>query len=79
MAKKINAAPSLELQYQELFRYATPPLPVSEDYSLEQPTPLKVVQSVVTYGLEERPIMGDVGALERAELEMMCSKKFGHS
>jgi len=44
----------LEKQYEELF---TPRLPLLtlEDDSLEQPSPLKIVQSITTGGAYEEP------------------------
>lgn len=56
--KPKEKALSLEEQYGELFRYN--PSLVSQDNgdSLEQPSPLKIVPSLTTYGAYEEPIIG---------------------
>ena len=56
--KKVS---SLETQYVEMFQYVAPSYtsPGTEDHSsLEQPSPLKFVPSVVTYGAYEEPLIG---------------------
>jgi hypothetical protein len=52
---------SIEEQYRELFDYQSSVFhaPLSDDSSLEQPSPLKVVPSLTTYnGAYEEPILG---------------------
>ena len=59
--KKKQAVPKskLETQYEELFRQLQTTWVVPhENSSLAQPTPLKVLPSVVTYGAYEEPIFG---------------------
>ncbi len=47
----------LEIEYEELFKIKRPiELLPSQDASLEQPSQLKIIQSVVTYGAYEDPI-----------------------
>jgi hypothetical protein len=50
----------LEDQYRRLFQPRISPLWVDEEdsnFSLEQPSPYKVVPSVTTYGVSEAPIL----------------------
>lgn len=49
---------SLEDQYGELFRYNPATIIEGEGDSLEQPSPLKIVPSLTTYGAYEEPIVG---------------------
>jgi hypothetical protein len=52
---------SIEEQYRELFPYhsSLPFVPLNDDSSLEQPSPLSVVPSLTTYGgAYEEPITG---------------------
>jgi hypothetical protein len=60
-AKKPSKADEpLEVSYRTLFREQISPLWVDDensDYSLEQPSPFKVVPSVTTYGISEAPIV----------------------
>lgn len=47
----------LEIEYEELFKIKLPSEPLfSPNVSLEQPSQLKIIQSVVTYGAYEDPI-----------------------
>ena len=58
--KPAKADESLEESYRTLFREQVSPLWVDDensDYSLEQPSPFKVVPSVTTYGISEAPIV----------------------
>lgn len=57
MPAKDKQPRKLQEQYQELFR-ALPGLMKADSESLEQPSPLKVVPSVTTYGAYEEPILG---------------------
>jgi hypothetical protein len=55
-----KADKSLEESYRMLFREQVSPLWADDensDYSLEQPSPFKVVPSVTTYGISEAPIV----------------------
>lgn len=61
MAKKKTSqkVQSLEEQYSELFRYnPSHIISEAEGDSLEQPSPLKIVPSLTTYGAYEEPIVG---------------------
>jgi hypothetical protein len=49
---------SIEDQYSELFRYNPSTTAEIDGDSLEQPSPLKVVPSLTTYGAYEEPIVG---------------------
>lgn len=58
--KPPQADESLEESYRMLFREQVSPLWVDEDnsdYSLEQPSPFKIVPSLTTYGISEAPIV----------------------
>lgn len=58
--KPPKADESLEESYRTLFREQVSPLWFNDensDYSLEQPSPFKVVPSVTTYGISEAPIV----------------------
>lgn len=60
MARKPNEKKkilAIEERYQELFQYRGFIPEVGED-SLEQPSPLKIVPSLTTYGAYEEPIIG---------------------
>jgi hypothetical protein len=48
----------LEKQYEELFKPTTIWPESSENYSLAQPSPLKTVTGILTYGVCEEPILG---------------------
>ena len=54
--KKTPNKTELEKQYEELFKPITTQPESSENYSLAQPSPLKTVPSIVTYGVYEEPI-----------------------
>ena len=60
MVTKRSKKAKLETQYQELFRVQEGSRPApgepEHDQSFEQPSPLKIVQSVTTYGAHEEPI-----------------------
>ena len=59
--KSSQKLPALEHQYSEFFQYVVPSYSVlisGDESSLEQPSPLKVVPSVVTYGAYEEPLIG---------------------
>jgi hypothetical protein len=66
MPKKQSSANELEVQYAEIFRNGIARLPLPENTSLEQPSPLVFVPSVVAYGAHEQPILGRVGDAENA-------------
>ena len=50
----------LELQHIEIIKQQVPRTfsPLSDNYSLAQPSPFRKVRSVVIYGISEEPIMG---------------------
>lgn len=47
----------LEKQYEELFNPIETQPALSDDYSLAQPSPMKPIMGIVTYGLHEDPIL----------------------
>jgi hypothetical protein len=56
MKRQRKQRPSIEEKYHEYFKYYGP-LPMATDASsLEQPSPLLVVPSVVTDGVEEESL-----------------------
>ena len=58
--KRVKTEESLEDSYRMLFRDQVSPLWIENedsDYSLEQPSPFKIVPSVTTYGISEAPII----------------------
>lgn len=57
--KKTTKKTELEKQYEELFEPITIQPESSGNYSLAQPSPLKTISSIVTYGAYEEPIMGE--------------------
>ena len=57
---KLDQSPNLlEEAYRDLFREQVSPMWFYEEseYSLEQPSPVRVVPSVTTYGISEAPIV----------------------
>ncbi|MFO0706714.1 MAG: hypothetical protein U0412_07645 [Nitrospira sp.] len=61
-SKSKKKGPTLETQYEQFFQplvqiYGSPSLLI-EETSLEQPSPLRTVPSVVTYGAYEEPLIG---------------------
>ena len=57
--KKTIKKTNLEKQYEELFIPITTQPELSNSYSLAQPSPLKTISSIVTYGAYEEPIIGE--------------------
>ena len=63
-----NARPSskLEVQYAEIFKQLTTTFgPLPDNTSLAQPSPFKVLPTLVTYGVYEKPIVSE---------EITCAK-----
>jgi len=58
MSRKKKAPQKLEDQYRDIVR-VSPAVLRSDNESLEQPSPLKVVRSITTYGAYEEPILGN--------------------
>ncbi|MYA97393.1 MAG: hypothetical protein F4X91_13405 [Nitrospinae bacterium] len=56
LEKKKNMR-TLKEQYEEVFEPQRPDYPVSGNETLEQPSPLKTVDSFATYGVFEKPIL----------------------
>lgn len=52
-AKKRDVA--IEVLYENFFR-ANPAISEQDEHSLEQPSPLKFVESITTYGVYETPV-----------------------
>lgn len=56
-ARKKTRKSKLEVEYEKLFKPSVAPMIVKETQtSLKQPSQLKIVQSVVTYGAYEEPV-----------------------
>lgn len=49
----------LEEQYEELFETININPLLSDDLSLAQPSPMKPIMGIVTYGTNEEPILGE--------------------
>jgi hypothetical protein len=57
--KQESIKTKLEEQFEEFFKplEAHPELP--DEHSLAQPSPMKPITGIVTYGLHEEPILGE--------------------
>lgn len=68
MSHKERAPSDLEARHRELFRLLAAWSKRGDGWPLEQPSPLREVPSVISYGAYEPPILGETGTVPNAEL-----------